>query len=122
MFALQWRDVGADEITVRRSRKLDGSLGEPKNGQTRTVPLLPPARMLDHVPRREDSPFVFHSPRGQPPIKGNHVWSWQQVKAAARVDCRRHDLRHSARISSWNSVSIISPSPSSWGTRMAEDW
>jgi integrase len=94
LFALQWHDVGEDEVTVRRSRKLDGSLGRPKNGQSRTVPLLPPARVLDQVPRRDGSPFVFHSPRGQPLIKGTHGWSWQKVKAAARVDCRWHDLRH----------------------------
>lgn len=94
LFALQWRDVGEDEVTVRRSRKLDGSLGPPKNGQSRTVPLLPPARVLDQVPRRDASPFVFHSPRVQPLIKGTHGWSWQKVKAAARVECRWHDLRH----------------------------
>jgi integrase len=94
LFALQWPEIGDDEITVRRSRKLDGSLGRPKNGQIRTVPLLPPARVLDQVPRREHSPFVFHSPRGRALIKGTHGWSWQKVKAAARVDCRWHDLRH----------------------------
>lgn len=96
LFALQWRDVGDEEITVRRSRKLDGSLGTPKNGRIRTVPLLPPARVLDQVPRREYSPFVFHSPRGKPLIKGTHGWSWQKVKATARVECRWHDLRHCA--------------------------
>jgi integrase len=94
LFALQWQDVSNDEIIVRRSRKLDGSLGRPKNGRIRTVPLLPPARVLDQVPEREGSPFVFHSPRGKALIKGTHGWSWQKVKAAARVDCRWHDLRH----------------------------
>ena len=93
LFALQWDDVVDNEITVSRSRKLDGSLGAPKNGQTRTVPLLPPARVLDQVPQRPD-PFVFHSPRGQPLIKGTHGWSWQKVKAAARLETRWHDLRH----------------------------
>ncbi|MGZ5360362.1 MAG: tyrosine-type recombinase/integrase, partial [Solirubrobacterales bacterium] len=94
LFALQWDDVSEDEIIVRRSRKLDGSLGPPKNGQSRTIPLLPPARVLDQVPRREGSPFVFHSPQGKPLIKGTHGWSWQKVKAAARVEFRWHDLRH----------------------------
>jgi integrase len=28
------------------------------------------------------------------PVEGTHGWSWQKVKAAARVDCRWHDLRH----------------------------
>jgi hypothetical protein len=36
------------------------------------VPLRPRARVLDQVPQREGSPFVFHSPRGQPLIKGSH--------------------------------------------------
>ena len=94
LFALQWDDVGEDEITVQRSRKLDGSLGPPKNGRVRTVPLLPPAQVLDQVPRREGSPFVFHSPQGKPLLKGTHGWSWQKVKAAARVEFRWHDLRH----------------------------
>jgi integrase len=93
LFALQWGDVTEAEITISRSRKLDGSLGAPKNGQSRTVPLLPPARALDDVPRRPD-PFVFHSVRGHPLLKGTHAWSWQKVKAAARVETRWHDLRH----------------------------
>ena len=33
LFGLQWDDVDEDEIMIRRSRKLDGSLGLPKNGQ-----------------------------------------------------------------------------------------
>jgi hypothetical protein len=32
--------------------------------------------------------------KGLPLIKGTHGWSWQKVKAAARVECRWHDLRH----------------------------
>jgi integrase len=68
LFGMQWEDVDETEITVARSRKLDGSHGVPKNGQSRTVPLLPPARVLDHVPRRPD-PFVFHSPHGHPLLK-----------------------------------------------------
>jgi integrase len=93
LFALQRDDVSEAEITISQSRKLDGSIGRPKNGQSRTVPLLPPARVLDDVPRRPDA-FVFHSPQGKPLIKGTHGWSWQKVKAAARVETRWHDLRH----------------------------
>lgn len=69
--ALQWEDITESEVTVRRSRKLDGTLGLPKNGKSRTVTLLPPARVLEEVPRRPDA-FVFHSPRGKPLIKGTH--------------------------------------------------
>jgi integrase len=94
LFGLQWRDVGEQELRIERSRKVGGSLGRPKNGyNSRTVPLLPPARVLDDVPRRPD-PFVFHSPRGRPLVKGTHAWSWGKVKAAARTEVRWHDLRH----------------------------
>ena len=75
------------------SRKLDGTIGKPKNGQVRRVPLLPPARVLEDIPERPD-PFVFHSPRGKPLLKGTHGWSWQKVKARAGVETRWHDLRH----------------------------
>lgn len=93
LFGLQWRDVGGDAIQVERARKLDGTLGPPKNGKPREVPLLPPARVLDNVEHRRD-PFVFHSPRGRPLIKGTFGWSWQKVRAGAGVTCRWHDLRH----------------------------
>lgn len=54
---------------------------------------MPPARVLDEVPHRPD-PLAFHSPRGQPLIKGTHGWSWKAVRARADVDVRWHDLRH----------------------------
>lgn len=94
LFALTWEDVGDGEVRIRQSRKLDGTLGPPKNGQGRTIPILPPADVLDQVPRRKGSPFVFHTPRGKPLTKGTHAWSWNKVRAAAGVDCRWHDLRH----------------------------
>lgn len=94
LFGLHRADVEGDEVRVRRSRKLDGSLGLPKNGTVRTVPLLPPARVLEDVPLREGSPFLFHTPRGNPLTKGTHAWSWQKVKAAAGLEIRWHDLRH----------------------------
>jgi integrase len=93
LFGLQWPDVGEERIQVARSRKLDGTLGPPKNGRAREIMLPPPARVLADVPRRPD-PFVFHSPRGRPLIKGTHGWSWQKVKAAAGVQVRWHSLRH----------------------------
>jgi integrase len=95
LFGLQWSDIRTDTISIERSRKLDGSLGTPKNGRSRVIALLPPAQVLDAVPRRKGSPFVFHSPRGRPLIKGTHGWSWQKVKAASgQAGVRWHDLRH----------------------------
>jgi integrase len=94
LFALEWPEVGKAEIIVKQSRKLDGALGKPKNGKARAVPLLPPAQVLDDLPRRPGDEFVFHSPQGKPLLKGTHGWSWQKVKASAGVDVRWHDLRH----------------------------
>jgi integrase len=93
LFGLQWGDLGEQMAWIRRARKLDGTLGKPKNGLERQMPIRLEARVLDQVPHRPD-PFVFHSPRGKPLIKGTHGWSWQKVKACAEVDVRWHSLRH----------------------------
>ena len=92
--ALRWADVGEETISVRGARKRDGTIGPPKNGKPREVAFLPPARVLDEVPRRPD-PFVFHSPTEQPLVQGSHHYSWRAVRAAAGLpDIRWHDLRH----------------------------
>jgi integrase len=102
--ALQWRDVGTEDITVRRSRKTDGSYGLPKNGKEREIALPEPARVLDQVPRRDGSPFVFHTPRGEALKKGNLYYHWRSVRDASGTSLDRisagippirfHDLRH----------------------------
>lgn len=95
LFAMRWEDVGEETVLIRRSRKFDGTIGTPKNGKSREVPLLPPAQVLDTVPRREGSSYVFHSPRGAALLRGTHSWSWQKVKSAAGLPgVRWHDLRH----------------------------
>lgn len=101
--ALQWDDVDRDFVWVRRARKADGSIGKPKNGKERRVPFLPPARVLDDVPRRPDG-FIFHSLHGKPLLKGNHHYPWRSVRSASGIraereaaglrDIRWHDLRH----------------------------
>ena len=60
--ALRWEDIGAGTIWIRRARKRDGTEKKPKNGCEREIAFLPPARVLDELPRRAD-PYVFHSPR-----------------------------------------------------------
>ena len=80
-------------ITIARARKRDGSIGKPKNGKARTIAFLPPARVLDDLPRRPD-PYVFHSARGNPLVQGSHHYAWRAVRAAAGLDVRWHDLRH----------------------------
>lgn len=95
LHALQWGDIGAETIWIRRARKRDGSLGLPKNGQERKIAFVPPARVLDDVPRRAASPFVFHSPRGNPLAQGSHHYAWRPLRAAAGLpNMRWHDLRH----------------------------
>lgn len=103
LHAMQWDDVDGEYLWVRRARKTDGSIGKPKNGRERKVVLLPPAQVLDGVPRRPD-PFLFHTARGEPLQKGNHHYAWRSVRAASGIpqaraeagqpDIRWHDLRH----------------------------
>ncbi len=97
LFALKWSDISEDMVRVHRSRKLDGSIGLPKNGIKREIPFLPPARVLDDFSGAKGSPFIFNSVRGRPLLKGTHAWSWHKVRAAAGLPgVRWHDLRHFA--------------------------
>lgn len=101
---LQWDDIEGEMIHVRRARKDDGTYGKPKNGKEREVPFLPAARVLDQVPHREGSPFVFHTPKGLPLKKGNLYYHWKTVRDASGTSTDRvaaglgtirfHDLRH----------------------------
>jgi len=101
---LKWDDIGSETLRVRRSRKTDGSYGKPKNGLERKIVLRPEARVLDQVPRRAGSPFVFHTAQGKPLSKSNLYYGWKTIRdasgtspdrIAARVHpLRFHDLRH----------------------------
>ena len=98
----QWRDIDEDVIHVRRALKDDGSYGKPKNGLQRTIAFLEPARVLDQVPRREGSPFVFHVMKGAPLNQANLYYHWNKVRAPLALEreeaglpgVRFHDLRH----------------------------
>ncbi len=102
--ALRWEDIGEKTVWVRRARKDDGSYGLPKNGKEREVAYLQAARVLDQVPRRHESPYVFHSIRGEALNKGNLYYAWKAVRdnsattpdrlAAGISPLRFHDLRH----------------------------
>ena len=93
LFALQWPDIGEGGLRVADRGSSTGPwvcLRTARPGPS----AVPAGRVLDQVPRREGSPFVFHSPRGRALLKGTHGWTWQKVKAAAGVEVRWHDLRH----------------------------
>jgi integrase len=92
--ALRWEDVGTDTIWIRRARKRDGTEKKPKNGREREIAYLPPARVLDDLPRRPD-PYVFHSPRGKALDQGSQFYAWREVRASAGLRrIRWHDWRH----------------------------
>jgi integrase len=97
-------DIEDDSLWVRRARKSDGTYGPPKNGLERRIALPAPAQVLEAVPRRENSPLVFHTPRGKPLKKGNLYYHWKAVRDASGTSLDRahagiplirfHDLRH----------------------------
>lgn len=102
--AIRWEDIGEETLWVRQARKDGGSYGLPKNGKEREIAFLRPARVLDQVPRRAGSPFVFHSIRGEALNKGNLYYAWKTVRDASGTTMDRlaadvqplrfHDLRH----------------------------
>ena len=80
---LRWEDVHGDRAV----------LSDSKTGP-RTIWLASPARaVLAALPRRDDCPWVFPSPRGNP-LKVDKAWQAVREKAGlGRL--RIHDLRHS---------------------------
>ena len=89
ILTLRWTDVDLEAGELR--------LADAKSGP-RAVQLPPTAvRLLDTLPRRKDSPWVFPGRDREGRFSGgglDHVW--QAVRAAARLeDVRLNDLRHS---------------------------
>ena len=84
--SLRWEHVDFERKALR--------LPESKTG-SKIVPLGAPAlAVLNGMPRKKGSPWVFPAARG----KGHHVGMpgvWRKLRAAARLkDVRMHDLRH----------------------------
>ncbi len=84
--SLQWEHVDFERGALR--------LPDSKTG-SKVVPLGAPAlALLDGLPRKQGSPWVFPAARG----KGHHVGIprvWRKLRASARLkDIRMHDLRH----------------------------
>jgi integrase len=96
LHAVQWADIEGEYLWVRRSRKTDGSIGKPKNGRERKIVLLPPANVLDEVPRRPD-PFVFLTARGEPLQKA--TTTTPGAACEPRQESRRNAQRTASRTS-----------------------
>jgi integrase len=68
----------------------------PKNGQTRTILLPPPARQaLSEMPRWTDNPYVFTTSTGKRFSTTSHYYYWQAVRSAfGRPGMDFYELRH----------------------------
>lgn len=96
LYALERRDVGADEVVIRQNLDGTGQVKRPKNGKERRVILPPPARQaLADVPTWVDVPWLFTTPRGLRFSKGTHNYYWRPVRAAfGRPTMDFYELRH----------------------------
>jgi integrase len=96
LYALERRDIGHDEVLIRQNLDGTGQIKVPKNNQTRTVILPPPAReALVDVPARLDVPWFFVTPRGHRFSKSSHLHYWRVVRAAfGRPTMHFYELRH----------------------------
>ncbi len=102
--ALRRDYLDVDLVHVRRQRRDDGTYALPKGGKERDIAYLDPARVVEDVPIRKGSPFVFHTPRGECLKKGNLYYLWGKVRDASGTSADRiaaglrpirlHDLRH----------------------------
>jgi integrase len=82
---LRSADVNLDtaEALIRFNLDASGREKRPKNGKPRIVMVAPPAlAALRELPRRVDSPYVFHSARGKRLSKASLSYMWRPLKAA----------------------------------------
>lgn len=98
IFALEYADLGHNEMTIRRSfSSRTGETTAPKNGQERTVILPAPAReALVRMPRRPGQRLVFVNPRdGNRFSTVSHGYYWRQLRGLAPdPKMTFHELRH----------------------------
>ena len=113
LLALQWRDVGVQEVHVNRSlhQLRDGSyvFTQPKSAKSRRAIDLSPSSILtlaEHRERQEgiramigiplgQNDFVFSTAEGKPlrPNTVSRAWTMLAARAGVRV-IRLHDARH----------------------------
>jgi integrase len=98
MFVLEWSDIdiARSRVHIRRSLGSTGEITLPKNGVERYVVLPPQAReVLQEMPRRADSPYVFTTPCGERFSKTSHYYYWRLLRSqAGRARMAFYELRH----------------------------
>lgn len=84
----KWIDIDLVNMSWRIPRT--------KSGRPRHVPLSASViELLEHIPRNQDSPYIFANPATQLPFVSIY-YSWNAArKAVGLSDVRLHDLRHS---------------------------
>lgn len=90
LLTARWTDLDLErgEIRLRKTKT-----GEP---QTRLLP-APAVAILRSLPRFEESPFVFPSPKDPTEPRDDIKRPWQRIRAAAEIeDVTLHDLRRTA--------------------------
>lgn len=100
---LEWDDLdlAGREMFVRRSLDATGELKLPKNGQTRTVTVPPPAaEAIRALPRSLTDGYVFHTVTGRRLSKGSLFYMWRPVRlqweALGNPGLDMYSLRHAA--------------------------
>lgn len=102
-FALRPGDVDLERrrIHVRRSLRRDGSFGPTKGKGRRSVPMLLVVRdaLRTHFEEGYSSEHLVFHREGRPVYASwFDAYVWKPCRAAAGVECRFHDLRHSAAV------------------------
>lgn len=95
---LRREDIQGEILVIQRSR----GGGPPKNGKTRRVPLLPPARaalvvQLTKIPKR--CPWVFPGAHGKPRKQSPKKFGEWVLNAGIKRRVVWHDLRHTCATS-----------------------
>lgn len=96
LFALQYADLSADTITVRRAAdSRTRTIGPPKNGRARTIVYPKAAREAVEQAADLGGELVFTGPRGSQLWASSFSWLWSPVRAAAgRPGMSFYELRH----------------------------
>lgn len=97
LVALEWPDLGADTVTVRRQADSKAKITtSPKSGKARIIAYPSAAReAVERMPVMAEQVTVFAAPRGGRLWQPNFSVYWKATRAAfGRPDMKWHELRH----------------------------